>query len=291
MTFTLLDGGTGQELIRRAQRTPSPLWSADVLGERPDLVEAVHADFLGAGADVVTLASYSVTPARLARAGREAEFEPLQAAAVTAAEAARNRIRPEGRVAGCVPPLPGSYRPGERLARARAEAEYARIVEAQSGGADLYLCETLASVAEVRLAVRAAARSGREVWAAMTVAEDDGTKLRSGEPLRAGADAALEEGADAVLVNCSPPEAVSAAMEVLRPRTQRFGAYANGFVTTAPYQGEATVDALEVRRDVGPQAYAAFAADWRDAGASIIGGCCEIGPAHLRALDALRRAA
>lgn len=286
MTFTLIDGGTGQELMRRWDRPATPLWSADVLAERPDLVAAVHADFLAAGADVITLASYSVTPARLARNGREADFAGLHAAAVEAAREARDATRPQARIAGCLPPLPGSYRPEERPDPEAAFEAYGRIVEAQAAGVDLFLCETLASVEELALAVRAGKAAGKPVWASATVDEADGTRLRSGEGLAEACRAALAEGADAVLVNCSPPEAVDAAMPVLADTGAPFGAYANGFTTTAPLKGDATVDALERRKDLGPEAYAGFARGWRDAGATILGGCCEVGPGHIAALRA-----
>lgn len=115
MAFTIIDGGTGQELHTRLGRPATPLWSAEAIDARPDLVEAVHADFLSAGADVITVASYSVTPERLDRAGRADAFEPLQTAALQAARKARDRHKPAARIAGCLPPLPGSYRPSERL--------------------------------------------------------------------------------------------------------------------------------------------------------------------------------
>lgn len=289
MPFTLLDGGMGQELIARRGRPATPLWSVDVLHERLDLVEDVHADFLEAGADVITLSSYSATPSRLARAGRESEFEDLQARAIAAAQRARRRICPDARIAGCLPPLPGSYRPEDRLGAAESYAEYERIVSAQSEGVDLFLCETLPSIEEARLATRAARRSDKPVWTAVTVDETDGRLLRSGESVADAAEAILEEGADAVLVNCSPPEAVTTALKILIDCGAVAGAYANGFTTVAPLKGDATVDVLKARSELGPDAYADFAMTWAELGAAVIGGCCEIGPGHIAAIDRRRR--
>lgn len=290
MTYTLLDGGLGQELRHRSGREPTPLWSAEVLADQPDLVRDVHLDFLAAGADVITLASYAVTPARLAAAGRSDAFEPLQSAAL---RIARSALSAHGdrhaRLAGCLPPLPGSYRPGERLAADRTARDYDRIAALQAPEVDLFLCETLPSVEEIVLATRAARGAGRPVWTSATVDETDGTRLRSGEPLAEGVDAALEAGAEAVLVNCAPPEAVGQALDILSGRAACFGAYANGFVTTAPLQGQATVAALSAREDLEPAAYAGFIEDWARRGATILGGCCEVGPAHIAEL-ARRRA-
>ncbi|MGF1457247.1 MAG: homocysteine S-methyltransferase family protein [Alphaproteobacteria bacterium] len=288
MSFILLDGGMGQELVRRLGQPATPLWSVDVIRDRPDLVTAAHGDFLRAGADVITLSSYSATPSRLAGAGREGEFESLQAAALAAARRARDEVTSKALIAGCLPPLPGSYRPEDRFNARETTAEYERIVAAQADGVDLFLCETLPSVDEARLATRAARRAGKPVWTALTVDEHDGRILRSGETVAQATAAALEEGADAVLINCSPPEAVTIALQIVLERAPVAGAYANGFRTVAPLKAAGTVDALEAREDLSPDGYADLATAWAKAGATIIGGCCEISPAHINAIHRRR---
>ncbi|PWE16431.1 homocysteine S-methyltransferase [Marinicauda salina] len=281
---TLLDGGMGQELMARWDRPATRLWAVDVLAERPDIVEAAHVDFLHAGAEVITLGAYPATPSRLAPAGREAEFETLQANALRAAGRARDRAGPNARIAGCLPPLPGSYRPGERSTADVALEEYRRIVEAQADGADLFICETLPSVEEARLATRAAREAGKPVWTALTVDETDGRFLRSGSPVEDGAAAARAEGAEVVLINCSPPEPVTTALDILLESGAPAGAYANGFATVEPLTRGETVDSLETREDLGPDEYAAIAMGWIEAGAHVVGGCCEVGPAHIAAI-------
>ena len=78
-SIVLLDGGMGQELIARSKQPASPLWSAHVMMDEPEIVEAVHRDYIEAGAKVLTLNTYSATPERLARDASENLFEPLQA--------------------------------------------------------------------------------------------------------------------------------------------------------------------------------------------------------------------
>ncbi|AOL22803.1 Homocysteine/selenocysteine methylase (S-methylmethionine-dependent) [Erythrobacter litoralis] len=285
MAATILDGGTGQELVKRAGETASPLWSVKVLAQRPRLVEEVHRDFLASGCDVITLASYAATPTRLDRLGHAAQFGTYQSAALSAARRARDKAG-RGQIAGTLPPLARDYRPEERLEPQAARSEYDRIVEAQADGVDLFLCETLPSIDEARIATRAAAASGLPVWTSVTVDEQDGGRLRSGEDLAAAAEAAAQEGASVVLANCSPPEAISKSTEILSGQAREFGVYANGFVSVEALREGAHVDRLEAREDLDPAAYAAFAKEWRDAGASVIGGCCEVGPAHIAALVA-----
>lgn len=284
--IVLLDGGMGQELIRRSSKPASPLWSAQVLMDEPEIVEAVHREYIEAGAKVLTLNSYSVTPERLARDASEDLFEPLQARAIEIVQRAAELgdATDTITIGGCLSPLHGSYRPDTSPAFEDCLETYRRIVAQQRDAVDVFICETMSSVKEAKASVRAAVESGKPVWCGMSVTDEDGTKLRSGEPLADGARAALEEGAAAVLVNCSWPEAVSQAMPIFAETGLPFGGFANGFTKIDALQIGGTVDGLKARTDLGPDQYADHAMSWVEAGASIVGGCCEVGPAHIEKL-------
>ena len=282
--IVVLDGGLGQELHRRSALAPSPLWSVQVMMDEPELVETVHREFIEAGARVITLNAYTATPSQLARAGRAGMFDDVHEAAVAAARAARERSGRNVRIAGCLPPLVDSYRPDLTPPEETCLADYRRIVAAQADHVDLFLCETLASVAEARVATVAARESGRTVWTALTVDDSNGAVLRSGEPVAEGADAALQAGAAALLINCSRPEAIPDALPALAPLGVPFGAYANGFVSVDVLEPGGTADVLEAREDLDPTAYADHALRWAASGSTILGGCCEIGPAHIAEL-------
>lgn len=289
--MTLLDGGMGQELVRRSARPPSSMWSARVLLDEPALVATLHREYIEAGADVITLASYSATPERLTRDADVALFEPLQAAACDVARRARDAADRTGvRIAGTLPPLFASYHANIDAGEAETLATYRRIVSCQRDACDLVLCETMASVNQARLAATAALESTLPVWVALTVDDACSGALRSGEPLERAVQMLEALGVDAILLNCSTPEAIDAAWPALTSATVATGVYANAFHSIDALAPGGTVDALERRDDLGPEAYAAFAERWIDAGATIIGGCCETTPAHIRELD-MRRAA
>ncbi len=95
---------------------------------------------------------------------------------------------------------------------------------------------------------------------------------------------AKEAGANAVLINCSWPEAVTAGQAALAKTGLPHGGYANGFTKADALQIGGTVSHLTTRNDLGPDAYGDHAMAWIEAGASIVGGCCEVGPAHIAAL-------
>lgn len=283
-TVILTDGGMGQELLRRSGATPTPLWSAKVLMDEPDLVRELHADFIRAGARVITVNTYAATPERLAREGVGEMFRPLQKAGIDLAVEARDAVGADCAVAGCLPPLFGSYAPTLRLPFDETLAIYRRVVAEQAGRVDLFLCETMASAEEALAAATAAAESGRPVWVSWTLADDGAPRLRSGETLAAAAKAVAHLPLAARLVNCSRPEAVDAAFDDLLALGGTVGAYANGFTAVEALKHGGTVDVLDARQDLGPDSYADFAMGWVERGAAIVGGCCEVGPEHIARL-------
>jgi S-methylmethionine-dependent homocysteine/selenocysteine methylase len=288
----LTDGGMGQELLRRSQTPPTPLWSGRVLIDEPELVCELHVEFIRAGARVITINSYAATPERLEREGVGDLFEQLQALALDLAHEARETAGEEGvLIAGCLPPLFGSYHPALTIGFEETLAIYRRIVAQQAGRVDLVLCETMASAEEARAAAIAAAESGRPVWVSWTLADDGPPRLRSGETLTAAADALADIRPAARLVNCSQPEAITAALPELVALGGTVGAYANAFTAVERLKHGGTVDVLAAREDLDPATYADFALDWVAAGATIVGGCCEVGPGHIAVLhDRLRSA-
>jgi len=279
--ITLLDGGMGQELLARSTQPAHPMWSAKVLLDEPDIVQAVHVDYIRAGAEVITLNTYSVTPERLARDGQPDLFAPLQTRALDLAWAAKDACGKDVRIAGCLPPLFASYRPDLAPDFDTNLALYRQIVAAQAERVDLLQCETLSSIVEATAACTAAAESGLPVWVGLSVNDDTSQNLRSGEPLADALTALDGLGAEAILLNCSIPEAITKALPQVIATGLPAGAYANGFTGIEALKPGGTVDGLQARQDLTPDAYADFALGWVDAGAKIVGGCCEVGPAHI----------
>jgi homocysteine S-methyltransferase len=283
----LLDGGMGQELVHRAGDRPTPLWSTTVMMAHPGLVRAVHDDYFAAGATVATTNTYAIHHDRLEGTGFENRFTALHAEALSEAKAARAAAG-HGRIAGSIGPLVASYRPEVHPPHAEAVAKYAEVARILGPEVDLILCETVASLAHGRAVLEGAKAAGRPVWIAFTVDDEDGSRLRSGEAVAEAARLAAAEGAEAVLANCSAPEAMPAALDAMAGAGLPFGAYANGFtrITKEFLKDKPTVDALHARADLTPQAYAAHVMGWVGQGATIVGGCCETGPAHIAALRA-----
>lgn len=289
MKVTLLDGGMGQELVHRAGDNPTPLWSTQVMIERPGLVADIHRDYFDAGATIATSNSYAIHRDRLVSAGIEDQFGDLVMAAMAEAKTAK---RDDTRIAGSIGPLIASYRPDTHPEAQIAIPLYTEVAGLIAPACDLIIAETVVSVDHARSILTAAKTTGKPVWLAVSVDDTDGTKLRSGEAL-AGVIPIAREMADALLINCSSPEAVGAGLAVIADCGLPFGGYANGFVKISDgfLEENPTVDALTARKDLDPAAYADHVMSWVDMGASIVGGCCEVGPAHIAEIATRLRAA
>lgn len=287
MSVTLLDGSIGQELVQRLGAAPTPLWSTRVMIDRPDLVEAVHREYFAAGAEIATIASYPLLRNRLENNGIPEMFEELHHAARRIAMRARD-AHGSGRIAAAMGPLGASYRPDLAPEVKDGAKEYAEIVALHDDEVDLHIIETASGLRLAESALMGCAGAAKPVWLAVSVSDEDGTILRSGEPLSDVLPLVDRYRPAALLINCATPEAVSQGIDIIAYHGLPFGAYANGFtkITDAFKVVNQTVDALQTRTDLTPTAYADFVDAWIDQGATIVGGCCEVGPAHIKEIAA-----
>ena len=91
-------------------------------------------------------------------------------------------------------------------------------------------------------------------------------------------------GQEEFLLNCSFPEVINKGIDILSKNTNFFGGYANGFTSIEPLKTASNVSVLSARTDLGPKEYSKYALNWANQGASVVGGCCEIGPSHIKYL-------
>lgn len=296
--ITILDGGTGRELLRIGAPFRQPEWSALALLEAPEFVGRVHRAFVDAGADVITTNSYALVPFHIGTERFASDGARLAALAGDLAREAAAGAPRRVRVAGSLPPICGSYRADW------FDAGFARpILEVLIAGlapsVDYWQGETLSTIAEAELVRSVLGDDRRPLWLSFTLADERPIpglpRLRSGEPAGEAVAAAIRLGAAAVLFNCSQPEVMADAVERAREvltAARRFGSggieigvYANAF-PPATSTAAANSDLNEIRADLTPSGYLALAREWVRLGATIVGGCCGIGPEHIAALRA-----
>ena len=280
----LLDGGMGQELIKNSKSAPHPLWSTYVMLEEPDLVRKAHVDFIEAGASIITLNTYSTTPERLEANDLLDKFSFFQKKAIDLAREAIDHTQKNVLLAGCLPPLVASYRPDKAPEYDECVDLYIQIVREQESFVDLFICETMASIKEAKAAVMAARTSGKTVWCGLTLEDNEKCKLRSGENLIDSVNELKSLGQEEFLLNCSFPEVIDKGMKILSQNAKFYGGYGNGFTSIEPLKTASNVSVLSARTDLGPEKYSEHALSWAKYGASVVGGCCEIGPDHIKYL-------
>jgi S-methylmethionine-dependent homocysteine/selenocysteine methylase len=285
----ILDGGMGRELSRNGAPFRQPEWSALALIEAPEYVRQAHDAYIQAGAQLISTNSYAVVPFHIGEARFQENGPSLARLAGSIARAAAEASASPVLVAGSLPPPLGSYRP-DLFEPVDASRILRVLIDALSDDVDLWLAETQSSIAEVRLVAELLKDDPRPRWFSFTL--DDAldakghARLRSGESIKAAVAAATELNAAAVLFNCSPPEVMSAALlEATAHSALPLGVYANAFEPSDNKRG-ANVGISELRRDTQPPNYLRWAKEWVDQGATIVGGCCGIGPEHIAALSA-----
>jgi S-methylmethionine-dependent homocysteine/selenocysteine methylase len=218
-------------------------------------------------------------------------FEAIHSSAIKIARSAREKAGvSDVQIAGCLPPIIASYKPELTPGFDDCLAQYRRLVAVQKDAVDLMFCETMATIREGVAAATAAREAGLRTIVSFTLDDDNPAQLRSGENLVDAVAAVAPLNVDAVAVNCSTPETITAAMPALVAMFPCVGGYANGFRSIAALDAGGTTAALKAREDLSPAAYATYALQWANAGAKIIGGCCDVTPDHIaevmRALNA-----
>ncbi|MEM1113907.1 MAG: homocysteine S-methyltransferase family protein [Pseudomonadota bacterium] len=288
---TVLDGAMGDVLIERAGPVESGLWSAEALIEDPELVAGVHRDYIAAGAEVITVNSYSTVPSYLGKVGRQDEYLSLATRAGEIARSAASTATRHVRVAGSIPPLGESYRHDLVPPDEEAAVVYPALAAAAAllPFVDVFLCETMSCIREsvnaaggVRTALREAGED-RPLWLSWTLSETPGAGLRSGESISEALAAVEELSVDAYLFNCTDPAAITQGLEELRDLTDKpMGAYPNRYHVPEGWTLDNEVQTQY--REMTEEEFLGHCARWRDAGASLLGGCCGIGPELIGAL-------
>lgn len=292
MKTLILDGGMGRELHRRGAPFRQPEWSALALTEAPDIVRETHADYIRAGAQIITANSYALVPFHI---GAERFAQEAQTLAAVAGRLAREAVEQSGqsvRVAASLPPLFGSYRP-DLFDASAAPALAQPLIQGLQPYIDIWLAETQSSIAEAAFWRQSLPDDGKPFWLSFTLDDTDEHMqplLRSGETVAQAALAAADLAAEVLLFNCSRPEVMKAAVKCAKltlknnNKSLKLGVYANAFEPVEEEMNAANEGLDEIRQDTTPPNYLGWAKEWVEAGASVVGGCCGIGPEHIRVL-------
>jgi homocysteine S-methyltransferase len=286
-TPLILDGGMATELERRGANLQHALWSARMLLENPDLVREVHLDFLRAGADIITSASYQASLAGFQRAGQSGKdaIRLMRNSVELAIEARSDFLeeplshgRLEPLVAASIGPygaclMDGSEYTGDYDLSSAALMEFhrPRMELLADSEADLLAIETIPSRHEFETLMRLLEEfPDKDAWFSFSCR--DATHLSHGETL--AECASLADGHPQVVavgVNCTDPKFVPELLASVGAVSTPLLAYPNSGETWDPATGDW----------MGEGAAALDAAAWVQAGAKLVGGCCRVYPEQI----------
>jgi S-methylmethionine-dependent homocysteine/selenocysteine methylase len=292
----LLDGALGSELVRRGVR-----WRKHGLLTDAPAVQQLHADYLAAGADILRTNTFQLNPRiylnvfrnrahmrHIGAPGLENLTPQLLRRSVQLAREARARAGREGAVAiaGVLSPLEHCFRPDlappPEQARREHEAQ-ARVFAEEK--VDFLLLESMNTIAEAKAALEAARSVGLPAWVSFVLGPEGDVLSR--EPLERAVAEIEKAGAEAVLVNCAPPEDVTRALARMKTFCRLpYGAFAHIGRFSPPSWKFEFFPQFSDTDEWPAERYASEAARWRAHGAVVIGGCCGTGPEHIRVLRA-----
>ena len=291
----ILDGGMGQELLARGMKPNGTLWSAGALLEEDNhsLVENVHEDFVKAGADVIITNTFTTRRIRLRENNIEDKFEALNKLAGEIAKRVKKKY-PQILVAGGLPPQNTTY-----LADTRDESEIFNNFNDQAKilnpFVDFFYFDVLSSIKEISIAINSIKEFNKPFLIGAHISE--GTNLPSGEKISDITKNIDSQNLLGLILACVSPENFQKNLEEIKKincpfgfklnafeRTKTTGGYTNNFKKSRSGNPN---EFLGQRKDLTPKKMAEFAKKFKDAGATILGGCCETRPSHIKEISKL----
>ena len=292
----ILDGGMGQELLARGMETNGTLWSANALlqDKYHKLLLDTHIDFIKSGAEIIVTTTFTTRKTRLKDNKVEDKFEYLNKKAGEIAQQAK-KLYPNVLIAGGLPPQYLTYEVDPRTDKEIKDDFYsqAKLLDPYI---DFFYFDVLSSVKEFRIAIDSIKEFNKPYLIGAHISE--GTHLPSGEKITEIISSIKHEKLLGILLSCISPENYELNLNEIKSLGIPFGFKLNAFIKTNPkpnYTGAFKKsktgnpnEFLGVREDLTPQKMFEFAKKFKDAGATILGGCCETRPSHIKAFASLK---
>ncbi len=285
-TTIILDGGTGTDIQRRGAPMSGDTWCAEVNLTHPDIVRAVHEDYIRAGADIITANTFASSALSFNYYGRDHDLLEIDRAAVRIAKQAASGkpVAVAGSVSTMRPVAPGSDRTLKEKEWPEEEARdlFRRKVEnLATAGVDFLMMEMMRDIDYSVYATEAAIATGLPVWVGISVERDAAGRL-----VGFGREDQLLNDVASRLAACHP--AVMSVMHTAAHDSDKaLGILRkcwDGPMGVYPESGYFKSPDWQFVDVIAPADLVAKSHEWEKLGAHIFGGCCGIGPEHIVAL-------
>ena len=291
----ILDGGMGQELLARGMKPKGTLWSANALLDENyhQLLSDTHRDFIKSGAEVIVTTTFTTRRKRLRDNNVEEKFEYLNIKAGQIASNIKKEF-PNVLIAGGLPPQNLTYEADNRSDDQIINNfnEQAKLLNPYI---DFFYFDVWSSIKEFKCGIKAIEEFNKPYLIGIHISE--GTNLPSGEKISEIKNI-INNQALGVMLSCVSPENYEKNLIEVKNLGLPFGFKLNGFITTKPspsytenYLKSKTGNPIEVlgkREDLTPENMARIVKKFKEAGATILGGCCETRPSHIEAMAKLK---
>ena len=273
--YTLLDGGLATALEDLGNTFTSELWTGELLKSAPDQIRDAHAAFVKAGAEIIITSTYQVSfPGCIAKGWTHQEVVD---ALKNSIQLARDAHSPK--VAASIGPY-GAYLADGSEYRGNYDATEDQIREFHKERLEILIAckpdylaiETIPEIREARVLLQLLKDLNNTipVWIAFSCKDD--LRLSSGESFRDAAMISKEFGAEYVGINCTSPEVVTGLLE---------SAEGYGPFVVYPNAGRTWNEKLKRLEGATVKLSGQHIQQWAQCGATIIGGCCGIGPKEI----------
>lgn len=291
----ILDGGTGTELERRGVPMDPKAWCGPASLDHLSVLEAIHKDYIAAGADIITANTYASSSLMLVPAGFADRFEEINRGAIDAAHRARQAsgnadVLVAGSLSQMIPMVDGSARPD--VARAPSHTEMAEAFGElaalhRDAGCDLILLEMMYHPDRMHAAFQAATATGLPVFAGFSArgGEDGGALSFAPDrdiPFEEVVQVLAEFDVAAAGIMHTPSNLIDKAISILR---EAF----DGPLMAYPDSGYFKMPHWQFENIIAPDDFHRFGAAWAADGIQVIGGCCGLSPEHIATIAPLKQ--
>ena len=292
----ILDGGMGQELLARGMKPNGTLWSANALMNQNyhKLLLDIHLDFIKAGAEVIVTTTFTTRKSRLKDNKVLQKYEYLNKKAGEIAKKVKETY-PNVLIAGGLPPQNLTYEADER-SDSEIKENFTSQADLLDPYVDFFYFDVLSSVREFKIAIESIKKFEKPYLLGAHISE--GTCLPSGEKISDIIKNIKHQKLLGLILSCVSPENFELNLNEIKTLDIPFGFKLNAFIKTNPkpsytgaYKESKTGNPNEflgVRKDLTPEKMLEFAKRFKEAGATIIGGCCETRPSHIQAFSKLK---
>lgn len=274
----LIDGATGTEIERRGVPQLDGAWNGGGSLSDPDILLAVHEDYLLQGAEIIISNTFATHRQALRMAGEEERFDAYNRRSVElAVEARANVDRPDALVAGGISYWAWTGPWVEPAELSVSAGEQAAIMA--DAGADLIMLEMMVDIERMLTTLKATQKTDLPVWVGLSCKPNDaGTMcLYQGEPLADALDALAKENVPLVSIMHTEVQYVDRCLDVV-------GNHWTGPVGVYAHSARWVDHKCYFDNTLTPDEYAASAKNWLERKISVIGACCGLGVDHIAAL-------